>query len=289
MWSDLSVVKPNVPLAPYTWLKIGGPAEYFAEPDTQGQLSEIVKRCKENDVPVRMLGSGSNLLVADGGVPGMVLRLTGDAFGKIEFQGDHVTAGAAAPLGSVVTQAVREGLAGLEEVIGIPGTVGGALHGNAGAGGGDVGRWTESVTTMSKSGQVAQRAREELRFAYRSSNIDELAILSVTFALERDDPEELTRRMQKMWIVKQSEQPQAKRPVAWMFTDPRGMSAGELIEQAGLKGAGVGGAEVDNRHPNYVVASQGAASSDVVRLMELIENRVSERLGVQLERALEVW
>src|SRR5581483_2828101 len=201
----------------------------------------------------------------------------------------RLQAGGGVKLGHLISTAVREGLAGLETLVGIPGTVGGALHGNAGSRGGDIGQWTCRATLMTTKGEIVERSREELVFAYRESSLDELVILAGEFQLEPDDPEELTKRMQKQWIVKKAAQPLGHQSAGCIFKNPRGMSAGMLIDQAGLKGTRVGGAEVSDRHANFIVAEPGATTQDVLRLIELVRSRVVDRLGVELELEIEVW
>jgi UDP-N-acetylmuramate dehydrogenase len=283
------IVRQAEPLAPHTWFQLGGSAEFFAEPRDTDELARLLRRCREEEIPVRLLGGGSNVLVRDEGVPGVVIRLSETQFAKIEVQGHSVTAGGGAKLGHVISSAVREGLAGLETLVGIPGTIGGALHGNAGSRGGDVGQWTSRATIMTSSGEVVERTRDELVFAYRQSSLDELVILFAEFHLEREDPDELTKRMQQQWIIKKASQPLAHQSAGCIFKNPRGMSAGMLIEQAGLKGARVGGAEVSDRHANFIVAETGASSQDVLRLIELVRSRVADRLTVDLELEIEVW
>ena len=192
------VVRQGEPLAPRVWFRLGGPAEYFAEPDSWEQLGELVSRCRAEGIPIRVLGRGSNVLPRDEGVPGVVVHLCADPFRGIRVEGALVAAGGAAPLGSVITEAVRTGLAGLEQVVGIPGTIGGALHGNAGSHGGDIGQYTFAATVMTRSGEIISRGQDDLHFAHRRSSLDELAILDATFQLEPEDPEEITRRMQKL-------------------------------------------------------------------------------------------
>ena len=283
------IVRKAVPLAPFTWLKIGGPAEFFAEPATHDELSTLVKRCWQEQVPVHILGGGSNLLVREEGVAGLVLRLTAPLFAEIKATGNVVKAGAGARLGHVISTSVREGLGGLETLVGIPGSVGGALHGNAGGRGGDVGQWTARATVMTRAGELIHRSRHDLVFAYRQSSLDELVILDAEFQLEPDDPNELTKRMQKQWIVKKAAQPLSHQATACLFKNPRGMSAGMLIDQAGLKGHRVGAAEISERHGNFVLAHEGATSQDVLGLIEVVQGRVAERLGVDLETEIEVW
>ncbi len=283
------IVREAEPLAPHTWFHLGGPAEFFAEPHTAEELAALVRRCHDEGVPIRVLGGGSNVLVRDDGVGGVVVRLSAPMFNEIGVQGNIVTAGGGARLGHVISTVVREGLAGLETLVGIPGSVGGALNGNAGSRGGDVGQWTCRATVMTRSGEVLQRQREDLVFSYRQSSLDELVILGCEFQLEPEDPQEVTKRMQKLWIVKKASQPLGHQSAGCIFKNPRGISAGMLIDQAGLKGTRIGGAEVSDRHANFIVADADATSADVLRLIELVRSRVAERLGVELETEIEIW
>ncbi len=283
------IVRTSEPLAHRTWLKIGGPAAFFAEPKSVDQLAALVRRCREEEVPIRILGGGSNVLVRDDGVPGMVLSLASGDFAELNIRGNQLTAGGGAKLAHAISESVRAGLAGLEPLVGIPGSIGGALHGNSGSRAGDIGQWACRATVMTRAGELFQRDREDLVFAYRQSSLDELVILSADFLLEEDDPEQLTKRMQKQWIVKKAGQPLSHQNVASVFKNPRGMSAGMLIDQAGLKGTRVGAVEVSQRHANFIVAGEGATSQDVLRLIDTIRSRVAERLGVELETELEIW
>lgn len=283
------VVRTDVPLSEYTWMHLGGPAEFLATPTSVEQLAELIKRCREEGMSVRLLGGGSNILVRDEGVKGMVVMLTDAAFEEIKIDANRVVAGGGAKLGHVISNAVREGLAGLETLVGIPGTIGGALHSNAGGRGGDVGQWTTSASVMTLDGEIHQRTREEMSFGYRESSLDELVILDATFELEKEDPEVLTKRMQKQWIVKKAGQPLAHQSAGCVFRNPRGMSAGMLIDQSGLKGTSVGGCVVSERHANFIVAEEGASSADAVALIEEVRNRVLQRLGVELETEIEIW
>ncbi|MCP4592793.1 MAG: FAD-binding protein, partial [bacterium] len=184
-------VRQDEPLAMHTWFQLGGPAEYFAEPETVDDLATLVRRCAENELPVRLLGRGSNLLVADEGVPGLVVLLSSPAFRGISVDGATMTIGGGSRLGRVVTMAAHRGLAGLEGLVAIPGTVGGALHGNAGTQSTDIGQWTTRATVMTATGETLQRDRDDMSFGYRHSSLDELVILDASLQLEEDDPLEL--------------------------------------------------------------------------------------------------
>ncbi len=283
------VVRQGELLAMHTWFQIGGPAEYFAEPREPDELIALVRRCREHDVPVRVLGNGSNILVRDKGVPGMVIRLSEPAFGQIKVEGSVITAGGGARLGPVVTTAVHQGLAGLETLVAIPGTLGGALHGNAGAHGGDIGQWTVQATLVTANAEVLTRGRDDMVFGYRESSLDELVILDAKLELEQDDPQELGKRLQKQWIIRKASQPMGHQCAGCVFKNPRAVSAGELIERAGLKGTRIGGAVVSERHANFFIAEPDCTGNDVLRLIDLVRDQVRDRLGVELELELEIW
>ncbi len=283
------IVRDNEPLAPYTWFRLGGSAEYFAEPTSVEELAELVRRCHDEGVAVRVLGGGSNLLIRDQGVQGLVVMLSAPAFGEIAIQPPTVVAGGGAKLGHVISTAVREGLAGLEALAGIPGSVGGALHRNADAGGSDIGQWTKSAQVMTRTGDLLERTKGDLRFAYRQSNLDELVILSAEFELEPADARQLTKRMQKQWIVQKASQPQGNQNLGCIFKDVGGVSAAELVENAGLRAAQVGGAIMSEHNANFIIANPGATAADVIGLIELLKNGVQERLGVQLQEQVEIW
>jgi UDP-N-acetylmuramate dehydrogenase len=283
------IVRDGEPLGRHTWFRLGGPAEFFAEPTSVEELSGLVRRCHEEGLPVRLLGGGSNVLARDEGVKGLVIHLSAAPFCAINVQGRTVTAGGGAKLGHVISTTVREGLAGLEQLVGIPGTIGGALHGNAGTHGGDIGQLTHGATVITRSGEMVARRREELNFAYLQSSLDELVILGAQFELDEDDPRELTKRMQKLWIVKKSSQPTSDQSTGSIFRDSAGVSAASLIEQAGLKGHRSGQAEINDRNANFIVAGRGATAQDVLRLIDAVKRQVAEHLGVELELAIDIW
>jgi UDP-N-acetylmuramate dehydrogenase len=284
-----NIVRQGEPLAMHTWFQLGGPAEYFAEPENPDQLIALLKRSHEEGVEARVLGQGSNILIRDEGVPGLILRLTSLDFGRIEIDGQRVVVGGGANLGRLVTTTVHRGLAGMEMLVGIPGTVGGALHGNTGAHGGDIGQWTASATVISASGEILERSRDDLVFGYRESSLDEPVILEAALLLEEDDPRELAKRMQKQWIIKRANQPMGHQCAGCIFKNPRGASAGELIEKSGLKGTRIGGAVVSERHANFIVADPDCTSQDVLRLIDLVRGQVNDRMEVRMELEIEIW
>jgi UDP-N-acetylmuramate dehydrogenase len=287
--SGIDCVREQVPLAERTWFKLGGAAQYFAEPTSVDELKAVVERCRDENLQVRILGGGSKVLVRDEGVPGMVISMADPAFSRINISGYKATIGGGAMLANAITMTVGAGLAGLEPLVGIPGTVGGALHGNSGSHGGDIGQWACGASVMTRTGEIIHRERADLVFAYRDSSLDELAILEGSFELEEEDPVEITKRMQKQWIVKKANLPMAHENTGCIFKNPRGMSAGMLIDQCGLKGEQVGGAEVSQRHANFFIAHPGATTKDVLQLIDVVRNRVAERMGVELETEIEIW
>jgi UDP-N-acetylmuramate dehydrogenase len=287
--TGLDCVREQVPLAERTWLRIGGPAQYFAEPANADDLLAVIRRCRDDGLAMRLLGGGSKVLVRDEGVAGMTISLSHPSFCNVRVDRRRAIVGGGARLASAVTVTVGAGLAGLEPLVGIPGTVGGALHGNSGTHGGDIGQWATRATVVTRGGEVLQREHEDLVFAYRQSSLDELVILSAEFELEEEDPNELTKRMQKQWIVKKANLPLAEENTSCIFKNPRGMSAGMLIDQSGLKGERIGGVEVSQRHANFFIAHSEATARDVLQLIDVVRNRVAERMGVELETEIEIW
>ena len=283
------IVKPNEPLAPYTFLKLGGPADLLVQPRSREELAAVVRRCFERHLPLRVLGSGCNLLVRDEGVTGAVLRLSAAAFTQVAVTGRRVRAGTGAPLSALISHAARHALAGIESLIGIPGTVGGALRGNAGDRSGEIGQYVRQVELLDRRGQVQVREGDEIRFAYRWSNLDEPVLLAAEFELEADQPDAILKRMRKAWIQRKAYQPLSFQAAGRIFKDPRALSAAALVEQTGLAKTRVGGAEVSERNANFIVAHPGACARDVLRLIDLVRSRVKERFNVELELELAVW
>jgi len=229
-------------------------------------------------------------LVGEKGVRGVVIQLESPAFSDVRIDGQTVEAGAAVPLTALISQTARAGLAGLEQLTGIPGSVGGALKGNAGSRQTALGQFVQSVTVMDRRGQEVTRERDDLSFSYRWSNIDDPIILSARFHLELEDPEALVRRMRRIWIVKKENQPYGHQLSGLIFKDPAAdISARMLIDQAGLKGAKQGGAEVSDRDSNYIIAHPGATPSDVLGLMDTIRQTVQKQTGYHLELQIQIW
>jgi len=283
------ITRPDVPLAPYTWLKIGGPAQYLVEPRSADELAAVLRLAYESGIPCRILGGGSNVLIPDAGVSGITLRLTHESFAAVTVASPVVRAGAGALVSHVMSEAVTAGLAGLENLVGVPGTIGGALHGNAGTRHGEIGQYVRSVTVVTAAGERFVRMEDELTFGYRSSSINEPAILEAEFELIPDDPDEIARRLRKLWIMKKSTQPFSFQSAGCIFKNPRGLSAGALIDQAGLKGMRIGGAEVSTKHANFIIAHPGCRADDVLRLIKVIKEKVYEKKEIVLESEVKIW
>jgi UDP-N-acetylmuramate dehydrogenase len=287
--SFAEIVQANVPLAPFTHLKLGGPAEYLAQPRSREELAAVVGQSFADRLPLRVLGSGCNLLVRDEGVKGLVLRLNDPFFAKVEVHGKEVTAGAGAAVSALISESVRHGLGGLEMLVGIKGTVGGALRCNAGDRGGDIGQFVRRVEVLDVRGKVQVREREELRFVPHKSNLDDPVLLTATFGLETDDPGILVKRMRRAWIHRKAHQPLSFQAANRIFQDAPGFTAGALIDQAGLARTQVGGAEVSDRDTNAIVVHPGGTSRDVLRLIDLIRSRVREQFKVELALEITIW
>jgi len=276
-------------LANYTKYGLGGAADYLVAPQSIQQLQEIMKRCQENNLSVRVLGFGSNLLISDEGVKGVVIRLENPSFCQSKFEQTTLTAGAGANLNNLVLESVRKGLGGLESLTGIPGSIGGAARMNAGGRFGDIGSVIQSVTVMDAQGTVFEKAKPELIFDYRATNITAKVILGAVIELTESDPDTLLHMVKEVWIYKKNTQPLDAHNAGCIFKNPRGLSAGALIDRAGLKGTQIGGAVISEKHANFIIAEKGCKSSDIRQLIDLIRTKVRDKFDVTLELEIEIW
>lgn len=287
----------NVPLGPLTWYGLGGPASLMVHPSDGDQLSTLMAKCGESEVPVRVLGGGANLLVSDQGVNGVVVRLDDPLFKQISFLGESITVGAGFDLPRLVIQLAKKGLGGLEVLAGIPATVGGAIRMNAGGVYGDIGQSVRRITICDRSGRIKVLDRSDLVFGYRTSNISDCYILEVQFELIRDDPDRLIGQVKEIFKHKKNSQPLRASSAGCAFKNPQnlvnhpcdGWSAGQLIDKAGLKGHRIGDAEVSCHHANFVIAYPGCTASDVLALLNHIRQTVLDRFDLDLEREVVVW
>lgn len=284
------IVTENEPLAPYTWLKIGGPARYFVRPTCEDQLREVIKRCRENNYPWRIMGQGANLLIDDRGIQCAVIKLDPDHFGKVEIDKQIVTAGAGISLYNMIQTTIKAGLSGMEVLVGIPGTVGGAIKMNAGGRFGDIGTQTSRVEVLDISGTTTWRERPELTFEYRHANISDQIITRAQFELVEDDPQRMLNRMRETWILKKTTQPLSIKSAGCVFKNPTPeQSAGMMIDRLGLKGQNVGDAVVSEQHANFIINNGQATFQDFMTLVHQIKMAVYDRYGVELEMEVEVW
>ncbi len=283
------IVETGYPLARCTWYGLGGPADYFIRPETIEQLKEVLQRCNENNIPIYVMGFGSNLLIGDDGLRAAVIMLKANQFAQIQFDSEQLTAWAGAELSRLVLTCVQKGLSGIEALTGIPGSVGGAVKMNAGGNFGDIGAAVQIVTLMDGQGNVFEKAKPELVFDYRKTNITARFILNATLKLTSSDPEQIIRTVKEIWIYKKNNQPLNTKNSGCIFKNPRGVSAGALIDRAGLKGLQIGGAVVSEKHANFIIAKKGCKSRDATRLIDAVKQRVKEQFGIELELEIEIW
>jgi UDP-N-acetylmuramate dehydrogenase len=290
IWAGLEQsVQENVPLSRYTWFRVGGPARWLVRPQTLEELQTVLRRSRENEIALYILGLGANTLVNDDGVNGAVVRLDADVFRTVTFDGETIVAGGGADLSKLTLRTAREGITGLECLAGIPGTIGGGMRINCGGQFGDIGAVVHRVRVMESDGSLVDRYRDDLVFGYRQTNITSPVIVEAEFRLHRTDPHEVLRRIREIWMYKKSTQPLAQRSAGCVFKNPRQLSAGALIDQAGLKGTQVGGAQVSTRHANFIVTREGARAADVLQLIDIIRKRVFDRFEINLELEIELW
>lgn len=278
------ILVENVPLGPFTTYKSGGPARYLAEIARPDDLDTVLKSGIGGEYPVLVLGRGSNIVVSDSGFDGLVVRL-GRGFAKVSFDGLRVTAGSALPLPRLARSSVDSGIAGLEFFVGIPGSVGGAVRQNAGCFGWETkDRLTSAVIVDLATGERRDAGPEDLDMTYRHSNVrtDELVIEAVFTGVSEDSGagSELMRRITR-W--RKENQPGGTLNAGSVFKNPPGISAGELIDNLGLKGLRIGGVAVSEKHANFFVAGPDATSAEIHELFLVVKDRVRELSGTILE------
>lgn len=273
----------GAPLAELTSFRIGGPADLLLAVENEDELRAAMAAAWCARVPAFCLGSGTNLLVSDRGVRGLVVRL-GDGFAHLDFDGMRVRAGAAARFGHLVEEAVERGLKGLEFGEGIPGSVGGGLVMNAGAFGGEIARVVRLVHGVSEQGESMALSAADVKFSYRRTELPpRFVIVRVDFELEAGEREALRARVAEIHERRAVRQPRALPNAGSIFKNPPGNFAGRLLEGAGLKGARLGGAAFSTEHANFIVNMGGARAEDVRGLIELAQSRVKEQSGISLE------
>ncbi len=279
----------NKPLASYTTLRIGGPAELWAEVSSESELCKLLRWAKERSLPITVLGLGSNVLVPDEGISGLVLRLRG-SLARMRFRGRFLKAGGGAVLGQVARQAVHRGLAGLEALAGFPSTVGGAVFMNAGCYGSEIADCARRVRLVTREGFLERLSIQGLEPGYRTTNLSTSGaiVTQVLFELSPSNRQELEIRMRTLHTRRWQSLPSGVPNAGSVFKNPKGDYAGRLIEACGLKGLREGGAEISERHANVIVNRAGAKALDILALMERARTEVQTRFGVLLEPEIQL-
>ncbi|MBI5098102.1 MAG: UDP-N-acetylmuramate dehydrogenase [Nitrospirae bacterium] len=286
-------VKYNEPMSAHTSLRIGGPADMMVFPEDPVSLKNVLLAAKRERIPVFVFGGGTNLLVGDGGIEGIVTSLK--AFNNIEFTRETndkyavLYAGAGVALAGLINFAQKNGCAGIEALVGIPGYFGGAVYMNAGSFGVEIKDVLVSVALMNMNGEITILKKDELNFSYRSSNLPEYSIiLSANIALNRDNPDDISKRIKEFLQKKRDTQPLGEPSAGCVFKNPEGDGAGRLIDAAGCKGMRIGDVEVSMKHANYFINKDKATCRDFIELMEKVMLRVKEHSGTILEPEIKI-
>src|SRR5215467_4158509 len=280
-------VKVAEPLARYTTMKIGGPADYFIEAQTETALASLLPLLHRQGTPFCLLGNGSNVLISDRGIRGVVIHLAGE-FKRVEWNDPRdtvrVQVGAACAVTQLVREAARKGYAGLEFAEGIPGSVGGALVMNAGAYGSEFEKVVDQVEGVTRAGEAVRFSRAQMTFAYRDSQLPAGTVVTrVRMRLRKEEIAQVSSKLRELVSKRKSSQPSGYPNSGSMFRNPKGDFAGRLIEAAGLKGKKIGHAQISPRHGNFIVNLGGAKGEEVRQLMELASNEVKTQFGIELE------
>lgn len=278
--------RQNIPLAEFTTWRVGGPATWIIEPESVDEVLAALQWAKANGQPCQVIGAGSNLLIHDNGLPGLTLSLRRLQGAELDSNSGVIEALAGEPIPTLARRAARAGLKGLAWAVGIPGTVGGAAVMNAGAQGGCTADWLEAVRVVPiQGGESFELKRDQLEFDYRHSRLQQenLLVLSARFRLEPGhNPQELRRETNSNLSHRTSTQPYTLPSCGSVFRNPEPLKAGRLIQELGLKGERVGGAEVSSVHANFIVNTGNATAVDINQLIELVQDRVEQRHAVRL-------
>lgn len=277
-------VLTDEPLKNHVTFRVGGAADYFVSPESAEEVQKIILLCKEAGMPYYILGNGSNLLVSDQGYRGVIIQIY-KSMSEISVKGEFVTAQAGALLSAIAAKAAGESLAGFEFASGIPGTIGGAAVMNAGAYGGEMKDVLEQVTVLTKEGELLTILREELNMGYRTSKVakNQYIVLEVVIHLAHGEQEKIREKMNELKEKRTTKQPLEYPSAGSTFKRPEGYFAGKLIEEAGLRGFQVGGAQVSEKHCGFVINKDNATASEVRELIRQVSERVKANSGVTLE------
>ena len=272
------------PMSRHTTFRVGGPADFFVTPKAKEEVRDVIRICKEAGMPYYIIGNGSNLLVSDAGYRGVIVQIYKE-MNEVKVEGDLVKAQAGALLSGIAAKALGAELSGFEFASGIPGTIGGACVMNAGAYGGEMKDVLESVTVLTGEGKIIELGRNELELGYRTSVIAKKGyiVLGAVLKLERGDGEKIKTYMDELKEKRVTKQPLEYPSAGSTFKRPEGYFAGKLIEDAGLRGFQVGGAQVSEKHCGFVINRDHATAADIMELMRQVQIRVKENSGVELE------
>jgi UDP-N-acetylmuramate dehydrogenase len=281
-------VKINEPLKHYTYTKTGGNADFLLLPTTYNEIQETIRYANEKSIPVTILGNGSNLIIKDGGIRGIVLNLT--KLTSISKVGKKVIAQSGAAIIDTSRFARNAHFSGLEFACGIPGSVGGAVYMNAGAYGGEVSDVLESVLVVTKEGELLRLEKEELDLSYRHSAISDknYLVLEATFTLQLGDVTKITEKMNELTFLRESKQPLEYPSCGSVFKRPPGLFAGKLIQDSGLQGAQIGGVQVSMKHAGFMVNIENGTATDYIQLIQHVQRVVKEKFNVELETEVKI-
>jgi len=288
-WPTNLRIKARYPLKNKTTFRIGGAAQYFSEPDNIAQLKLLISKATEKKLPIFILGAGSNLLVSDQGVKGLVLKLSAPYFKRISLKNNFIKAGSGVMLGSLVNFAKENSLQGLEFLAGIPGTLGGALAMNAGCWGFNIADLVKEVEIMDYSGNIKTLKRDEIRFAYRESGLKDCVILGAVLKLKPKDKKAIQNALNLYLKRRRSSQDSSYPNAGCIFRNPEDNSAGRLIDLCGLKGREKGCAIISTLHGNFILNKGRASAGDVLALMDIIQKQVKKKFGVKLNPEIRIW
>ena len=281
--NTLAEVAINEPLSKHTTYGIGGPAEIMVFPENKTDLIQIIRTARKMNQPVSILGSGSNILISDSGIKGVVVSLK-NTLKLIEIENQKLYAECGSMLGRIVKQAVKHNLIGLENLNGVPGTLGGALVMNAGAWGGEISENLVQVELIDEDGKLKYLQKNEINFSYRQSSFNKKDILlSAEFLLKKADKEIINKNFVEAQTGRKSTQPLNKRSAGSLFKNPKGHSAGKLIDEAGLKGFSIGQAKISDKHANFFINEGNASSKDMLQLIKKAHQTVKEKFNINLE------
>ncbi len=282
------IPQENIVIAPYTSMRVGGAVRYLYRPETVDQLTDLVLSCRKENIPYLVIGNASNLLFPDEGFAGTVIATTG--IKGLTLQDGKIISACGVSLSALSVFAMEHGLNGLAFAYGIPGTVGGGVYMNAGAYGGEISDCLESVLVLDQDGTTRTLSREELSLSYRHSRLqeEELILLSATFRCEVGDPAEIKKEMDRNMAARKEKQPLEYPSCGSAFKRPAGHFAGALIQEAGLKGFSIGGAQVSEKHAGFVINTGGATADDVKALLAHVQKTVLHESGVLLEPEIKI-